>query len=77
MYCLDGRGVHTSHDAPEVVSHVAEVQVVLCHGKVCLKGSYLLSQYEQLLYGEQLGIHHTTLLSYLPACSLYTMQNGL
>ena len=61
---------HTSHDASEVIPHVAEVQVILCHGKVRLKGSYLLSQYQKLLDGEELCIHHAALLGYLSACTL-------
>lgn len=61
---------HTSHDASEVIPHVAEIQVILCHSKVCLKGSYLLSQYQKLLDGEELCIHHAALLGYLSACSL-------
>lgn len=64
-------GRRTCHDASQVIPHVAEVQVVLSDGKVSFKGRYLFPQYEQLLDSEQLGIHQTTLLGQLPACSLH------
>ena len=60
----------TSHDAPEMIPHVAEIQVILRHSKICFKGSYLLSQYQKLLDSEQLCIHHAALLGYLSACTL-------
>ena len=47
----------TSKDAPEVVPHVREVQILLSDGEVGLKGSNLLAQDEQLLDEEELPIH--------------------
>ena len=47
----------TSKDAPEVVPHVREVQILLSDREVGLKGSDLLAQDEQLLNEEQLPIH--------------------
>ena len=47
----------TSKDAPEVVPHVREVQILLGDGEVGLKGSDLLAQDEQLLDEEQLPVH--------------------
>ncbi len=70
VWAYNKQVAHTSHDASEVIPHVAEIQVILCHSKVRLKGSYLLSQYQQLLDGEELCIHHAALLGYLSACSL-------
>jgi len=70
MWAHNKQVAHTSHDASEVIPHVAEIQVILCHSKVRLKGSYLLSQNQKLLDREELCIHHAALLSYLSACSL-------
>ena len=51
---------------------MAEIKVVLCHCKICLKGGNLLPQDEQLLDAEELCIHHTLLLCYLPTGSLHS-----
>lgn len=61
----------TCHDAPQVIPHMTEIQIILCHSKVCPKGRYLFPQDEQLLHAEELCIHHALLLCYLPASSLH------
>ena len=47
----------TSKNAPKVVTHVCEVEILLSDGEVGLKGSNLLAQDEQLLDEEELPVH--------------------
>ena len=47
----------TSKDAPEVIPHVREVQILLSDREVGLKGRNLLAQDEQLLDEEELPVH--------------------
>ena len=49
--------ISTSKDAPQVVTHVCEVKILLSDGEISLKGSNLLAQDEQLLDEEELPIH--------------------
>lgn len=52
------------HDAPQVISHMTEIQIVLCDSKVSLKRRYLLSQDEQLLDDKKLPIQRAAVLGH-------------
>ena len=66
------QGGMASKDAPHVVAHVGEVQVLLGDSKLGLKGGNLLAQDQQLLDQEELAVQSPCLLADDFARSLQT-----